>query len=88
MDVVKVEEKHTVNPGVHRGNNNPFNNNDYKLLSMAEQCQNFLKELAEHWCFKQRGAEVVFKENKGMTICSINTRTASLRGVSGRRFQS
>lgn len=65
MDLVKVEEKHTINPGVHPGNNNPFNNNDYKLLSMAEQCQNFLKELAEHWCFKQRGAEVVFKENKG-----------------------
>lgn len=54
MDLVQVEEKHIPKPGVHRGNNNSPNNNDHKLLSTAEWWQDFLKELAEHWCFKDR----------------------------------
>lgn len=76
MDLVKVEEKHIPKPGVRRGNDNSLNNNDYKLLSMAERWQDFLKEPAEHWCFKERGAGCVFRfeENKGTTVCSINTR--------------
>lgn len=40
-DLVKVEgkkkKKHTAEPGVHPGNNNSLNNNDYKLLSGAER---------------------------------------------------
>lgn len=76
MDLVKVEEKHIPKPGVRRGNDNSLNNNDYKLLSVAERWQDSLKEPAEHWCFKERGAGCVFRfeENKGTTVCSINTR--------------
>lgn len=59
MDLVEVEEKHIPKPAVHRGNNNSFNNNDHKLLNMAERWQDFLKELAEHWCFKGREAGCV-----------------------------
>lgn len=36
MDLVEVGEKHIPKPGVHRGNNNSLNNNDHKLLNMAE----------------------------------------------------
>ncbi len=76
MDLVEVEEKHIPKPGVHGGNNNSLNNNDHKLLNMAEWWQDFLKELAEHWCFKDRGVGCVlwFYQNKGrlfvlLTLC-------------------
>lgn len=57
MDLVRVEEKHIAKPGVHRGNNNSPNNNDHKLLNMAEWWRDFLffKELAEHCCSRDRG---------------------------------
>lgn len=64
MDLVKVEEKHTPKPGVHPGNNNSPNNNDYKLWSMAERRQGFLKEPAEHCCFKERGA-LIGRDQRG-----------------------
>lgn len=64
MDPVQVERKHTPKPGVHRGNNNCLNNNDHKLLSMAEWWQDFLKELAEHWCFKDRMVGVCYDFNR------------------------
>lgn len=33
----REKKKHTAEPGVHPGNNNSLNNNDYKLLSGAER---------------------------------------------------
>lgn len=37
MDLDEVEEKHIPKPGVRRGNDNSLNDNDYRLLSVAER---------------------------------------------------
>lgn len=58
MDLVEVEEKHTPNPGVHRGNNKSFNNNDHKLLNAAERWQDFPREFAERPAFEKWGGRV------------------------------
>ena len=54
MDLVEVEEKHTPNLGVHRGNNKSFNNNHHKLLNAAERWQDFPREFAERRAFENR----------------------------------
>lgn len=58
MDLVEVEEKHTPNLGVHRGNNKSFNNNHHKLLNAAERWQDFPREFAERRAFEKRRGRV------------------------------
>lgn len=93
-DLVEVEEKHTVKPGVHRGNNKSLNNNDHKLLNMAEWWQDFLKALAELWCFEDGGLGVRydFNRTKGrlfvLLTLSANTNKQGEEAASERRFQS